>query len=48
MQEWYLGWEKVSCLEKCNQFRSILIEREVPLYWYTYLLPHSGSDGAGH
>ena len=23
MQEWYLGWEKVSCLE-CPQFRSVL------------------------
>ena len=22
MQEWYLGWEKVSCLERCPQFRS--------------------------
>ena len=32
MQEWYLGWEKVSYLERCPQFRSILIEREVPLY----------------
>ena len=32
MQEWYLGWEKVSCLERCPQFRSVLIrEREVPL-----------------
>ena len=30
MQEWYLGWEKVSCLERCPQFRSVLIEREVP------------------
>ena len=29
MQEWYLGWEKVSCLERCPQFRSVLIEREV-------------------
>ena len=28
MQEWYLGWEKVSCLERCPQFRSVLIERE--------------------
>ena len=25
MQEWYLGWEKVSCLERCPQFRSVLI-----------------------
>ena len=23
-----LGWEKVSCLERCPQFRSVLIERE--------------------
>ena len=22
LQEWYLGWEKVSCLERCPQFRS--------------------------
>ena len=29
MQEWYLGWEKVSCLRRCPQFRR---EREVPLY----------------
>ena len=21
MQEWYLGWEKVSCLERCPHFR---------------------------
>ena len=28
MQEWYLGWERVSCLERCPQFRSVLIERE--------------------
>ena len=33
MQEWYiLGVGKVSCLERCPQFRSVLIEREVPLY----------------
>ena len=34
MQEWYLGWDKVSCLKRCPQFRSVLIEREreVPLY----------------
>ena len=34
MQEWYLGWEKVSYLERCPHFRSVLIEREreVPLY----------------
>ena len=30
MQELYIvGWEKVSCSEKCPQFRSVLIEREV-------------------
>ena len=23
MQEWYLGWEKVSCLERCPQFRRV-------------------------
>ena len=32
MQVWYLGWDKVSCLERCPQFRSALIGREVPLY----------------
>ena len=21
MQEWYLGWEKVPCLERCPHFR---------------------------
>ena len=26
MQEWYLGWEKVSLLERCPQFRGVLIE----------------------
>ena len=30
MQEWYLGWEKVPCLERCPQFK-IEREREVPL-----------------
>ena len=25
MQEWYLGWEEVSCLERCPQFRSLFI-----------------------
>ena len=28
MQEWYLEWEKVSCLERCPQFRCALIERD--------------------
>ena len=33
LKEWYLGWEKVSCLERCPQFKSVLlIGREVPLY----------------
>ena len=27
-QEWYLGWGKVSCLERCPKFRCVLIERE--------------------
>ena len=31
MQEWYLGWEKVSCLERCPRFRSVLIERGCPI-----------------
>ena len=26
MQEWYLGWEMVSCLEMCLHFRGVLIE----------------------
>ena len=35
MQEWYLGWEKVSCLERCPQFRSVLIrERGSTVYKY--------------
>ena len=21
LKEWYLGWEKVSCLERCPRFR---------------------------
>ena len=29
LQEWYLGWEKVSCLERCPQFRSVLIPTTV-------------------
>ena len=41
MQEWYLGWEKVSCLERCPQFRSVLIEREVPLYSHTHTHTHT-------
>ena len=28
MQEWYLGWEGVSCLERYPQIKSVLIERE--------------------
>ena len=41
MQEWYLGWEKVSCLERCPQFRSVLsyilcIRRNAYII-YTYL-----------
>ena len=32
MQEWYLGWENVSCLERCPQFKSVLIEREVHIH----------------
>ena len=33
MREWYLGWEKVSCLERCPQFRSDLTEEfcHIPL-----------------
>ena len=23
LKEWYLGWEKVSCLERCPQFKSV-------------------------
>ena len=33
-----LGVEKVSCLERCPQFRSVLIEREVPLYFLSAVL----------
>ena len=28
MQEWYLGWDEVSYLERCPQFIRVLIERE--------------------
>ena len=34
MQEWYIlgaGKYCMSCLERCPQFRNLLIEREVPL-----------------
>ena len=32
MQEWYLGWEKVSCLERFPQFRTgVSSYRGVPL-----------------
>ena len=36
MQEWYLGWEKVSCLERCPRFRSVL--RKAPLCSYLRFL----------
>ena len=26
LKVWYLGWEKVSCLERCPQFRGVPIE----------------------
>ena len=35
MQQWYLGWEMVYCLERCPQFKGVLIGR-VPLYILTY------------
>ena len=39
MQEWYLGRQKVSLLERCPQFRGVLIEGfHCILYvWYTYV-----------
>ena len=37
MQEWYLGWEKVPYLERCPQFRSVLIERERGSTVYNYI-----------
>ena len=36
LQEWYLGWEKVSYLERCPQFRSVLIERGSTLHVCIY------------
>ena len=27
LKEWYLGWKKLSCLERCPQFKSVLIQR---------------------
>ena len=32
LKEWYLGWEMVSCLQRCPQLRGVLIPRGVPLY----------------
>ena len=37
----YLGWEKVSCLERCPQFRSVLIEREVETHFKSELVCYS-------
>ena len=37
MQEWYLGWEKVSCLERCPQCYRCAIDSaviRVSIYWY--------------
>ena len=48
MQEWYLGWEKVSCLERCPQFRSVLIEREVVLNVSSTLYIGRGVSLPGH
>ena len=28
VQEWYLGWEKVSCLERCPQYSGVSSQRE--------------------
>ena len=46
MQERYLGWEKVSCLERCPQFRSVLYrERGSTVCTFTLPLPrHSVSS----
>ena len=35
MQEWYLGWEKVSCLERCPQFRSVLGGERERFHWFS-------------
>ena len=48
MQEWYLGWEKVSCLERCPQFRSVLIERAVTLTTSVFSLNKPLLSGAIH
>ena len=37
MQEWYLGWENVSCLERCPQFRGVLIESFHCIHMSTYI-----------
>ena len=29
MQEWYLGWEKVSCLERCPHFRGSTVTAKI-------------------
>ena len=49
MQEWYLGWEKVSYLERCPQLSGYPY-REVPLYictvYYNSHLPSPTSPMA--
>ena len=39
MQERYLGWEKVSFLERCPQFRGVLIEGFHCIYMYIGIYP---------
>ena len=34
MQEWYLGWEKVSSLERCPQYYRFSSDPCVSIYWY--------------
>ena len=42
MRAWYLlGVGKVSCLERCPQFKSVLIEREREVPLYDYSLRHA-------
>ena len=49
MQEWYLEWEKVSCLERCPQFRIsvlIYIDVHVQCEWKSGLIHTLGHNNS--
>ena len=37
MQEWYLGWERVSCLETCPHFRGLEYSVHLSLCMHMYI-----------